>query len=441
MKPNVKVLTVFILSSFIISSLLLAVSSSFDIYAQTTNNNIQLSLPTACVFDDEDLPKQDPDDCDPIGNNGDTDGKDNILFTLDSSPELFDTFFCTLKDQNGNLVSSGDCFQSKTIAEEEYRDLVDGVYTFTVTASRTVNDNDGDTSDDITESGVSPEFVFTVGAGSNGGGSDFNVDDALDAGSEDTAPGTGVASIKQNDANGGFKRLNPIWRSCDVQTLGEDKTVSNGLSGMKYSAKGVISFQDFSQQLRKFNTNNFVLEIYVNFLSGGLVAELYPTIVDINSKRSQSDLYKLDPLLVTGQQAPKDGTKSPNRVPFDIDSVDTECVYQAPKIATSLNIGGVSTHVSPEVFKASNSPFTTCTNAESEAATYSIVFTMRDTERKNLLDGHQNIEFVIFQQLTENNPEYYGYLIFDPYENDEQRLKLTLTGNDIITNCRTSLLY
>jgi len=174
MKPNVKVLTVFILSSFIISSLLLAVSSSFDIYAQTTN--IQLSLPTACIFDDEDLPKQDPDDCDPIGNNGDTDGRDNILFTLDSSPELFDTFFCTLKNQNGNLVSSGDCFQSKTIAEDEYRDLVDGVYTFTVTASRTITNGNNDNSDDITESGVSPEFVFTVGAGSNGGGTDFGVD-------------------------------------------------------------------------------------------------------------------------------------------------------------------------------------------------------------------------------------------------------------------------
>jgi hypothetical protein len=439
MKRHVGMITVFI-SSIIISSLLLAVMSSFDIYAQIDNNKIPLPLPTACVFDDEDLPKQDPDDCDPISNNGDALGKDNIFFTLDSSPDLFDTFICTLKDQNNNVFSSGECFKSNTIAEEEYRDLADGLYTFTITASRIVNDNDGDTTDDITQTGVSPEFVFTVGGGSDGGSDFGGGEDPLEAGSQDAAPSGGIASLKQ-DSNGGFPRLNPIWRTCDAQAIGTDQNVQNGLSGMKYTAKGVISFQDFSQQLRKFNTNNFVLEIYVNFLSGGLVAELYPTIVDINSKRSQSDLYKLDPLLVTGQQAPKDGTKSPNRVPFDIDSVDTECVYQAPKIATSLNIGGVNTHVSPEVFKASNSPFRTCTNPESEAATYSIIFTIRDTERKNILEGHQNIEFVIFQQLTENNPEYYGYLIFNPYENDEERLNLMLTGRDIVTNCRTSLLY
>ncbi len=131
------------------------------------SNMIALPLPTACVFDDGDLPKQNPDDCDPIENNGDTDGSDNILFTLDSSPELFDSFFCTLKDQNGNLLVSGDCFQSKTIAEEEYRDLVDGVYTFTVTASRTITNGNNDNSDDITESGVSPEFNFVVGTGSS----------------------------------------------------------------------------------------------------------------------------------------------------------------------------------------------------------------------------------------------------------------------------------
>jgi hypothetical protein len=442
MKQNIRMILISILSITILSSLFLIGVYSFDkVYAQQLNvNTITLPLPTACVFDDGDLPKVDPDDCTPIGNNEETLGSDNILFTLDSSPELFEIFMCTLKDQNGVLVSSGECGQSNNIAEAEYNDLADGTYTFTVTASRTIPDNN-DNNEDITETAVSPEFNFVVGIGS--GGSDFNDvgEDALAAGTKGTTPG---ATLDNKDSlNGGFARLNPIWRSCDVSKIGTEvvKNVQNSLSGMKYTAKGVVSFQDFSQQLRKFNTDNFVLEIYVNFLSGGIVAELYPTIQDINKIRTQSDLYKLDPFLVTSQQAPKDGTNSPNRVPFEIESVDTECVYEAPKIATSFNIGGSNTHTSQDVFAASNSPFQTCTTPESEAATYAITFSIRDKDRKNLLEGHQNVQFTIFQQISGNNPNYYGFLIFNPLQSDEQRLNLMLNGNNIVTNCRTSLLY
>ena len=440
MNHNTRMPVISILSFTILFSLFLIGIYSFDkVYAQLNDNIRTLPLPTACVFDDGDLPKVNPDDCTPISNNEETLGSDNILFTLDSSPELFETFMCTLKDQNGVLVSSGECFKSNNIAEQEYLDLADGTYTFTVTASRTINDNDNDNTDDITETAASPEFNFVVGIGSS---SDFGVgEDPLEQGDAGTAPGN---AIDTRDNNGGFARLNPIWRSCDVQQIGEKQVTGSGqnsLSGMKYTAQGIISFQDFSQQLKKFNTDNFVLEIYVNFLSGGIVAELYPTIVDIHKIKTQSDLYKLDPFLVTSQQAPRDGANSPNRVPFDIQSVDTECVYQAPKIATSFNIGGSNTHVSKDVFIASNSPFQKCVAPESEAATYSITFSIRDKDRKNLLEGHQNVQFTIFQQISGNNPNYYGYLIFDPYKKDEQRLNLMLNGNNIITNCRTSLLY
>jgi hypothetical protein len=146
------------------------------------SNMITLSLPTACVFDDGDLPKVDPDDCTPISNNEETLGSDNILFTLDSSPELFETFMCTLKDQNGNLISSGECGQSNNIAEDEYNDLADGTYTFTVAASRTITNNNN--SADITETAVSPEFNFVVGIESGSMGSSIleslgGVDSAL----------------------------------------------------------------------------------------------------------------------------------------------------------------------------------------------------------------------------------------------------------------------
>ena len=81
---------------------------------------------------------------------------------------------------------------------------------------------------------------------------------------------------------------------------------------MKYTAQGKVEFKDFISQLNKFNTNDFVLEVKVNFLSGVLVAELFPTVRGIEAIKTQESLYKLDPLLVTNEQTPKDGTNAPN---------------------------------------------------------------------------------------------------------------------------------
>jgi hypothetical protein len=52
---------------------------------------------------------------------------------------------------------------------------------------------------------------------------------------------------------------------------------------MKYIAQGTVFFDDFVQQLNKFNINDIVLEIKVNFLSGVLVAERFLTVRGIDT--------------------------------------------------------------------------------------------------------------------------------------------------------------
>jgi hypothetical protein len=439
MRHHLILIASFTLSFIVLSSLFsMNIFSLNKIYALQNENieTLTLPLPKACVFDDDENPKIDPDECEPIENNEETLGSDNIFFTLNSSPQSFDLFTCTLTDQNGAVIGSFDCLITPTVAEAIFESLDDGDYVFTVTAQRTIGDNNPLTQD-IIEEAASPPFNFRVGIGGDGGGSDVGDGDLLE-------PGEDLPAIagEQGTASLGFPRLNPIWRACDVENIGTRNTVvQNGLTGMKYSAKGTVFFKDFVQQLNKFNTNDFVLEIKVNFLSGVMVAELFPTPRNINTITTQADLYELDPLLVTNEQTSKQGTKAPNRIPFEIESVDTKCLYSAPKIATSWDIEGMNTHVSADVFAASNPPFRQCVEPQTEGVNYKITFTLSDKDRKNLLHGHKEVLFTIFQQLSGENPEYYGFLSFDPFEDDEQRLSLTLDGKDILTECSTSLLY
>ena len=251
----------------------------------------------------------DPDDCEEISNNNDegTLGKDNIFFTLVST-RGFDEYTCTLQNRDsGTVITTFDCFISNTVAEADFPNLEDGDYTFTVTALRTISDNNPLTPDTVEEA-ASPPFNFRVGIGGDGGGgggSDFDVGEQ----------GQDVPQIAANagTAENGFPRLNPIWRACDPNDIGaKDVVVQNGLVGMKYTAQGKVEFKDFISQLNKFNTNDFVLEVKVNFLSGVLVAELFPTVRGIEAIKTQESLYKLDPLLVTNEQTPKDGTNAPN---------------------------------------------------------------------------------------------------------------------------------
>jgi hypothetical protein len=433
-------ITSFTLSFIILSSLFsMNMFSLNKIYAQDSNNLdtiIQLPLPAACVFDDGENPRI--DECDEIDNNEETLGRDNIFFTL-NSPRSFDSYTCTLQLQNGVVISSFECGISSNVAEAELENLDDGDYVFTITAQRTISDNNPLTPDAIEEA-ASPPFNFRVGIGGDGGG--FDEGNFGEQG-EDSPP----VAFDAADPQEGIARLNPIWRACDTANIGAvTAEVQNGLSGTKYTAKGTVFFKDFVQQLNKFNTNDFVLEIKVNFLSGVMVAELFPTVRDKNTIKTQADWYELDPLLAANEQTPKRGTDAPNRVPFEIESVDTECLYVAPVIGTSLDIEGVNTHLSKDVLAASNPPFRQCVQPGSntfatEGATYKIIFTLDDRDRKNLLQGHKDVLFTIFQQLSGDNPEYYGFLSFDPYKQDEERLSLTLSGKDILTECRTSLLY
>jgi len=409
------------------------------IYAQQLNNNLTatdntLPLPKACVYDDGENPKIDPDQCEEISNNEETLGNNNIFFTL-NSPRSFDSYMCTLQERNGIVITSFDCTISPNVAEADFPDLDDGDYTFTVTAQRTISDNNPLTPD-IVEEAASPPFNFRVGIGSDGGGGGS---DSFDDGQQ----GQDVPVFAEAGENDGFDRLNPIWRACDPENIGArtEVAVQNGLVGMKYTAQGTVFFNDFVHQLNKFNTNDFVLEIKANFLSGVIVAELFPTAEDIHPVKTQADLYKLDPLLVTNEQTPKDGTNSPNRAPFDFESAETKCLYSAPKTATSWDIEGMDVRVSADVFAASNPPFRQCQLPQSEGVTYKVTFTLNDKDKKNLLHGHKDVLFTIFQQLSGEAPEYHGFLQFNPYEDDEKRISLSLDGKDIVTECKTKILY
>jgi hypothetical protein len=439
MMHHSRLIASFTLSFIVLYSLFsMNIFSLNKIYAQDSNleNIIQLPLPTACVFDDGDNPRI--DECESISDNGETLGSDNIFFTL-NSPQSFDTFTCTLQVREGPVLSSFECGISSNVAEAAIESLEDGDYVFTVTAERIITNNNLG-SPPIIERGASPPFNFRVGIGGDGGGFD---EGELGQPGEDIPP----TASDPGDIKTGILRLNPIWRACDTTLIGQEKAeIQNGLSGMKYTAKGTVFFKDFVQQLNKFNTNDFVLEIKVNFISGVMVAELFPTVRDKNTIKTQADWYELDPLLVANEQTPKRGTDAPNRVPFEIESVDTECLYVAPVIGTSWDIEGVNTRLSKDVIAASNPPFRQCVepgnkDASTEGATYKVIFTLDDRDRKNLLHGHKDVLFTIIQQLSGDNPEYQGFLSFDPYEHDEKRLSLTLSGKDILTECRTSLLY
>jgi len=132
-----------------------------------TDSIITIPLPKACVYDDGENPKLDPDECEEIGNNEETLGRDNIFFTL-VSPRSFDSSTCILQDRDaGIVINSFDCTISHNVAEADFLNLEDGDYTFTVTAQRTISDNNPLTPD-IVEEAESPPFNFRVGIGGVG---------------------------------------------------------------------------------------------------------------------------------------------------------------------------------------------------------------------------------------------------------------------------------
>jgi hypothetical protein len=443
MNLRVKKDTCFFLSFIIIFSLFSTFSLNiFPFTKAYAQEDIDVQPPTACVFNDNVDPKQDPDDCFPISNSGGTFARDNIIFSV-STDEPVDTFRCSLKDQNGNPVTlvgnqpnPTSCKVTDISAEQTYFNLDDGIYTFQAFVSKEVNTDNNDNTLE-TRTGKSSTFTFTVGTGrgqSGGAGIDL---------ANPSSPATATRfNLDDDDDDGIVNRLNPIWRSCDANNddSGQESTVQNGLSAMKYSATGILKFGDFPSQLKKFDTNNFVLQIYVNFVNGGLLAELFPTVENIDKIKSLADLYNMDPYMIPNEQTSRHDNQVPNRIPFGIESVDTDCAYQAPIIATSLETPGVATSTSEGVFKNSNPPFRTCT--DSEAANYLITFSFKNSERKEFnINGYQKVKFIITQQISGLNPEYVGTLIFNPYENDEERIDLALSGNSIITECKTMLLY
>ena len=60
------------------------------------------------------------------------------------------------------------CQVSNTVAEADLPNIEDGDYTFTVTAIRTISDNNPLTPDTVEEA-ASPPFNFRVGIGGDGG--------------------------------------------------------------------------------------------------------------------------------------------------------------------------------------------------------------------------------------------------------------------------------
>ena len=160
MMHHLRLIASFTLSFIVFSSLFsMDMSSLNKVYAATDNGLtatvLTLPLPKACVCDDgeEKYETRIPDDCEEISNNNDegTLGKDNIFFTL-LSTRGFDEYTCTLQNRDsGTVITTFDCFISNTVAEADFPNLEDGDYTFTVTALRTISDNNPLTPDTVKE--------------------------------------------------------------------------------------------------------------------------------------------------------------------------------------------------------------------------------------------------------------------------------------------------
>jgi hypothetical protein len=431
------------------------------IYAaqQATNSNtitrindpISLSLPKACVFADG-LTPRDPENCVQIQNNEETGGDDNIFFNL-RSDEAVDNFKCELRDRNGALVlttilqqedNPTDCTIDANNMEIIYKDLPDETYSFTVIATKQeetiLNDNNGNTGNNVVQlterTGKSPPFNFIVGTGSGfSGGAGFSADRRATEATPSNLETTGKTGTQ--GTNGVIPRLNPIWLSCNAIDTGDK--IQNGLSAMKYSAYGVVSFDDFNKQLKKYNTNDFTFEVFLDFINGVIAADLYATTADIDKIPSKKNLFELDPYLRTEEQVSRHTNAGPDRFPFGIKAVDTECVYKAPPNAVSLTPQGIPVFINEEVFQHGNPPFQDCPT--SNAATYTTTFSIAKDDRKLFDQGHQNVRITITQFINGNTPSYEGTLILDPYEDDEERIQLNLDGGNIVTECLNSVIF
>jgi hypothetical protein len=266
------------------------------------------------------------------------------------------------------------------------------------------------------------------------------------------APSGADIAVKEIGGTTILAKINPIWASCDPGGFGKTIIEKDGkteaetdlaeeskgarLSAMKYLLMGEFSFNDLVKGLKKQNVNAFVLEIYTNFISRVITAEVYPVVKDVPRIISTSELYKLDPFILTDSTVPKQKSDVPNRLPLKIQSVDTKCIYEAPDIATSQELQGVFTRITPTTFLASNPPFQTC-GADSESATYKITFVMHD---RNFRVDSSKVQFQIIQQIKGLDPQYTGVLSFKPLHDAEKRIDLSLNGNHIVTECGTSIL-
>jgi hypothetical protein len=392
------------------------------VYAQTT---FTVTITTACEFDEGDDPG-DFNECLTFPN-GATITTDNVHFTARSSLPA-DQFICTLQREGILVPSPGNadnlCTTTSSLtAQATYIDLERGNYLFTVTAIReTTNPNGVQEEEESREA----SYRFTVlGAGDVGAG-------GLEA-EKRVAPGDANVILNENEKRI-LTKINPIWASCDPggfgkivteeggQTKVEDSDVSSSgarLSAMKYLLSGDFSFGDLIQGLKKQGVNEFVVEIYTNFISRVITAEVYPVVKDIPKIISTSDLYKLDPFILTDSTVPRDKSDVPNRIPFKVQSVDTKCIYEAPDIATSQEIGGPFTRITPTTFLASNPPFQTC-GADSESATYKITFSVKELRSWGI--DSSRVQFQIVQQIKGLDPQYTGVLSFEPFHKDEKSI-------------------
>jgi len=420
-----------------------SISAPTPVYAQSTQDLVA-TITSACQFADGDDPSE-FSNCLPF-NNGSTISFENVQFTANSNLPV-KQFICTLQ-RDGFTVPLGNtdniCTISSIQAKAVYLELEGGNYQFYVTAVRDVRGPLGNVIDD--ESLTSAVFHFRMLSTGTGGAGGLERDIRL-------APGGEIAIAENaNDQGKILDKINPIWASCDPDGFGQkiiekdgkpetgdDPLITKGarLSAMKYLLGGDLSFSDLVQGLKKQGVNDFVVEIYTNFISRSIAAEVYPAAKEIPKLRSTSDLYKSDPFIIADSTVPRDKSDVPNRIPFKVQSVDTKCVYEAPDIATSQEIGGPFTRITPSTFLASNPPFQTC-GTDSESATYKITFSIRDMSKKGI--DSSKVQFQIIQQISGLDPQYAGVLAFEPFHDDEKRIELMLNGHHIVTECGSAIL-
>ena len=430
----------------IVLSILIYFYPFTTVHAVENLENMALPSVSACSYDDGDDPISDPenDECFAFQSNGDTFGLDNVLFALVSTEE-WETYTCTLVNENDIIVpppgNNNNCRSSSTTAQMVYENLEDGEYTFTITSTRQLDSNNVQLVNSE-ETGSTPPFIFEVNTGSGSSGGAGTGDETNDQpGTSFTVEGGSSSATNDNVA----QRLNPIWKPCQADTSSTSnppgsKSDTRSLSATQYTTTGNFDADEFFEELRDFDRDDFVLEINVNFLSGSLIADVYPTSKNVKNTESFDDTFKMDDNLTPAENSAKKRDKIPERIPFMIESVDTNCIYQAPNIATSMERGGANTLVSSQVYDNSNPPFAKCDGSES--ATYTMIFNIKERDTKGYdFSGIQDTKFVIKQQITGNNPEYTGSLIFDPYEKDQQIIDLEITGSNIVTQCTKALLY